>query len=179
MEPLVGVVIPAYRDPSSVRRAVAAIRASRGVRTDIVIVNNDPAQDGAELAGEVDSSCVRVIDAGFNSGFSGAINRGVRASEGEFVFFHNQDLELEPGCLATLAGLMAAHPDAACAGPKLLRPGSLAIIDSAGITMTRSRRAFDRGEGEADTGQFDQHRGGVRGQRRRAYGPPDGPGGRP
>lgn len=140
-----------------VARCVQSLVASEGVRVEVVVVNNDPATAlGAVLAPF--GPCVRLVEAGRNTGYAAAINTGVRLGEGELVLFCNQDLEVAPTFLRELAAAMERHPRAAVVGGKVLRPaaGGPVLIDTAGIALRRSRAPYDRGEGERDRGQLDR-----------------------
>ncbi len=158
IDPTVSVIIPTYGDLDSAVDGLKAVLASEGVVIDVVVVNNDPAQDAAAAIGGLGERA-RVIDIGHNVGFMGAINRGIAATVGEFVLFHNADLIVAPTYLADLTAFMRAQTDTGCATGKLLRLGLDNLpdgrIDTAGCSVRRNRHSFDRGEGEVDRGQFD------------------------
>lgn len=159
-EPRVSVIIPTYRDFELVREAVPRVLQSTGVSVDVVIVNNDPAQGVARWVAESGFEGVRAIEVGRNAGFMGAINRGIAATTGEYILFHNADLVVSPAYLAELAALMRERPRAGVASGKVLRYDlatrtATGVIDTAGIAMRRNRGAFDRGEGRPDRSQFD------------------------
>ena len=156
----VAVIIPAYRDTAAVADAVSALRASLAVKLDIVVVNNEPADSLSHLSSPSSNVTVRIIEAGFNSGFTGAVNRGIAATTAPWVFMHNQDMLVSEHHLTELVSFLGVHPEAACASGKILRMNpstahARATIDSAGIVGRRSRATFDRGEGEVDRGQYD------------------------
>jgi len=139
---------------------VPALLASEGVELDVVIVNNDTAQDVAGWVVDRGFARVRVVDAGWNSGFCAGNNRGVRESCGEFVFFCNNDLVVSPSYLRELAAFMETRPAVGATAGKLLRydlatKTKLERFDSAGIALRRNRAAFDRGENLADEGEYD------------------------
>ena len=156
----IAVVIPAYEKSALVARAVACVLASTGVTLDIVIVNNSPGMALAEIVESDAAGRVRVIEMGHNSGFVGAINAGIAASQAPHILFLNQDAELTPTYLPLLAAFLELHPDAAAASGKVLRLGGDGTVrtkkfDSAGITLRRGRGPFDRAEGATDHGQLD------------------------
>ncbi|HXG89302.1 MAG TPA: glycosyltransferase family 2 protein [Vicinamibacterales bacterium] len=63
---------------------------------------------------------VEVIEAGANLGFARANNLGIRATRSEFVLLLNPDTIVPPGALPSLIRGLAAHPEAAAAGPRLV-----------------------------------------------------------
>ncbi len=111
-----------------------------------------------------------------NLGFSRANNQAVQLAlaghEGDdlnnrYVVLCNPDVELAPQCLEEIQKILDEHPELDAVQPKLLRarrkPGfsdypetdRTDVIDSLGISMSRSRRAYNRGSGEKDQGQYD------------------------
>ncbi|MFN0096909.1 MAG: glycosyltransferase family 2 protein [Dehalococcoidia bacterium] len=155
-QPEVSVIVVAYRRLDLVERAVASVLASTGIDLEVVVVNNDRGLPVGAWAATVGDARLSVVEAGFNSGYAGGVNRGVAASRGRYVFFQNQDLTVAPDHLAQLTAFMEAHPRAGAASGKILRSGGEApMIDTAGIFMKRHRGAYDRGEGTPDVGQFD------------------------
>ncbi len=97
------------------------------------------------------------------AGFARAINSGVTRTAAPFVLFGNDDLIVEPRYVAELVAALRRRPRAALAGGKVLRADPRTglptrTIDTAGVTVLRSRRATNRGEGEPDDGRFDDER---------------------
>lgn len=65
---------------------------------------------------------VRFIVNSTNAGYAAGNNQGIEASSGDYVLLLNPDTEVTEGALDSLVEFMAAHPDAAAAGAKLVRP---------------------------------------------------------
>lgn len=108
---------------------------------------------------------------GHNQAIALALSRWEQADlEARYILISNPDIEFAPDTIRTLVGFMDAHPDIAACCPKLLRAitkydaadGGIrdvertTVIDAMGIGITKARRAYDRGAGENDTGQYDQ-----------------------
>jgi GT2 family glycosyltransferase len=91
----VSAIICAYGDQPHLADAVAALRASRDVGVEIIVVDNG-SPDTAGLSG------VTVIRPGRNTGFAGGCNLGARAATGQTLVFVNSDAIVEPDCLAVL-----------------------------------------------------------------------------
>ncbi|MGH9308280.1 MAG: glycosyltransferase family 2 protein, partial [Vicinamibacterales bacterium] len=87
--------------------------------TVITVVDNGSADGTLDMMGR-DWPTVPVIEAGANLGFARANNLGIRATRSEFVLLLNPDTIVPPGAVATLLRGLAAHPDAAAAGPRLV-----------------------------------------------------------
>lgn len=65
---------------------------------------------------------VQLIASPTNVGFSRANNLGIRATRGDYVLLLNPDTVAPPGAIQTLVRGLAAQPDAAIAGARLLSP---------------------------------------------------------
>jgi len=117
---------------------------------------------------------VEIIDPGYNIGFAAGHNLVFSAKGGsafggeksEFFQLVNPDLILEPDYIAqmlkafddpkvgaatgklyqwdTTRGILVQHKDAPC------------VLDSTGVTISKSGRARDRGQHEEDRGQYDR-----------------------
>jgi hypothetical protein len=153
--PLVSVLVPAERVHTYLLRA--SLPPLLGARTplEVVVVNAGPVGE----APRVDRP-VRVVEAGPGAGFCRAINAGVAATSGDLVLLSNADLFLTGGYVDELAAFLDRRPDVACAGGKILRydlvrDGPARVLDSAGLAAGRSRRFWDRGEGEPEVGLYD------------------------
>jgi GT2 family glycosyltransferase len=101
----------------------------------------------------------RYIDNGRNLGFAGANNRFFSQTDAEFVMPLNPDTVMEP---TYLQRLMRAFQDPAVAAAegKMVKPERLSdgswVLDGTGMTLSRARKAHERGQLEIDRGQYDQ-----------------------
>lgn len=87
--------------------------------TTITVVDNASA-DGTAAFVRANFPSVHVIDAGGNVGFARGNNLGIRATRSDYVLLMNPDTEAPPGAIQTLVRGLAAHPEAAIAGARLL-----------------------------------------------------------
>lgn len=160
--PRVSVLIPTYKDAELLRKSLPVFLEHPPDDIEIVVVNNDPSQNvRAALADCADDPRVRLVEMGWEAGFARAVNRGIRATSGEFVMLCNADLFPSPTYLAEILTFFEARPAAGAAIGKLLRYDLEAgrpteVIDTAGLVLSRQRRFMPRGEGERDVGQFDE-----------------------
>ena len=86
--------------------------------TEVVVVDN-ASSDGSSDAVEADP-VVRVVRTGANLGYGAGANRGLAATEAEFVLVSNPDVCVHPGALSALMAAFAADPTLAIAGPRIL-----------------------------------------------------------
>ena len=87
--------------------------------TTITVVDN-ASSDGTAGMVRARWPGVQVIESPTNAGFSRANNLGIRATGGDYVLLLNPDTVAPPGAIQTLVRGLAAHPDAAIAGARLL-----------------------------------------------------------
>ncbi len=95
-----------------------------------------------------------------NRGFGAGANRFLAEGRAdpylpEAALLLNPDIELEPDYAERLLDELRAHRSVALASGKLLRP-CRTRIDSAGISLPRHRRPYDRGSFQLDHGQYDE-----------------------
>ena len=87
--------------------------------TTITVVDNG-SHDGTVAMLREKWPTVDVIEAGGNVGFSRANNLGIRSTTSEFVLLLNPDTVIPPGAIPALVRGLAAHEEAAAAGPRLI-----------------------------------------------------------
>ena len=161
MTPDVSIVVVSKDSAADLPVSLAAAAAQRGVRCEIVLVDN-ASTDGSREAAAALGDAVRVVALPTNAGFAAAMNEGIAATTGRYVLALNPDCRLEPDFAAVLARRLDAA-DAAdvgsasgrlyrAAGPELARTDRL---DSTGIRFTASGRHLDRGAGETAAGRFE------------------------
>ncbi len=90
-----------------------------------------------------------------NTGFSAAHNLAILRSRAPFYLALNPDVFLFPDFVEHLVDAMDGDSQVGSASGKLLLAGDQTRIDSTGIYLVPAQRHFDRGQGEADVGQYD------------------------
>ncbi len=102
---------------------------------------------------------VKIIDPGYNIGFSKGHNDYFAKSDSEFFQLVNPDLIMSPDYVEKMLKAFD-DPNVGAATGKLLRYDfdamkALDIIDTTGVAYSRSGRGWDRGQHEVDKGQYD------------------------
>lgn len=100
-EVTVSVTVLAYGAEPWLEPCVNAVLQSRGVMTDVVLVDNGCTDGAVERLAQHD--CVTVVRPGGNLGFPGGCNLGAEHSRGEVLAFVNSDAIVEPDALARLS----------------------------------------------------------------------------
>lgn len=117
-------------------------------------------QDGSREMLEHKFPQVEIIDPGFNIGFARGHNLVFDKHQSEFFQLVNPDFIMEPNYVEEMLKAFRDDKVGAATG-KLLRfdferHHKTKIIDSTGVTISKSGRARDRGQHEADVGQYDK-----------------------
>lgn len=92
-----------------------------------------------------------------NQGFAEGNNQGMnKASKiAKYIVLLNNDIIVERNWLKEMIGVMEQDSKIAASQPKIIKMGTSNVIDSTGGMLDRMARAYDRGSGETDEGQYD------------------------
>src|ERR1700742_1813694 len=150
----VAVVIPSWNSAALLPALLDSIAAS-GEEVELLVVDNGSRDGTLELLRE---RGVEHVALPRNVGFAAAMNRGVDATDAEFVLGLNADTVVAPGAIGALAAALAADPGLGGVQPRILQtegdgagdPAS-ARLYSAGMALTRDGRAFETGAGETQS----------------------------
>lgn len=117
----ISIVIPSYRRPELLRRALASCLAQQGVSVpvEIVVVDNDEAGSArpvVEAVVETSPIPIRYV-AEPRPGISHARNTGVASAGGRYIAFLDDDEAAEPAWLAALLDAMRQSGADAVVGP--------------------------------------------------------------
>lgn len=117
--PRVSVIVVSHNRRPMLRRCLDALERSedRGA-IQILVVDNGSRDGSSEL--ELDFPNAQFIRAPKNFGLTKALNLGMRASTGEFIFWLHDDTEPAPSCVRLLVAALDAQADAAGACPLLV-----------------------------------------------------------
>ena len=128
------VVIPSYRRPDMLAKALGGCIAQQGLKEpfEIVVVDNDPAGSArpvVDAAAAASAVPIRyVLEA--RPGISHARNTGVAHAAGRYIAFLDDDEEAEPGWLAAYLGTIRRFPADAVIGPVYPRFPTGAEVDA-------------------------------------------------
>ena len=128
------VVIPSYRRPADLARAIDSVLAQQGVVSpfELLVVDNDPegsAKPVVQARAANDRVLVRYVHEP-RPGISHARNTGVAEAAGRYLAFLDDDEEADPHWLAQFLDAMARFGADAVVGPVLPRFPEGAEIDS-------------------------------------------------
>jgi N-acetylglucosaminyl-diphospho-decaprenol L-rhamnosyltransferase len=118
--PRLSIVIVSFNTGDDLAHCLTTLAdAPPAVPHEIVVVDN-ASHDGSPGMVRTSWPAVRVIELPENVGFARASNAGIRASVGELILLLNSDTSVPPGAIDALMARLAAHRQAAAAGPRLV-----------------------------------------------------------
>ena len=112
----------------------------------IIVVDNGSTDDSADLAERAGATVLRLSQ---NIGFAPAVNRGMEASDAEWVAILNNDVSLQPDWLEKLLGA-AAPEDVWFATGKVLQAADPHLLDGTFDEVSRAACASRCGFGKPD-----------------------------
>jgi GT2 family glycosyltransferase len=153
--PLVTVAIANYNGRAMLAQMLASIARQTLAPAEVVVVDDCSDDDSVEYLRAVWPH-VRVVSQPERRGVTAALNACLTASETELVGLFNNDMELDPRCLAELAAEIERHPRLGSVTPKMLDFAERSVLDGAGDALNWRGGGGRRGHGRADTGQYDR-----------------------
>jgi GT2 family glycosyltransferase len=105
--PKISVVMPCYNAERLLPECLAALRASRGVDFELVLVDDSSTDRSRAIAEEHGAT---VVPSGGRLGPAGARNVGVEHARGGIIFFVDSDVMVRPDTLARLADAFDRDP---------------------------------------------------------------------
>lgn len=162
--PKVTIIQVVYNNRRFIEPVFSAIFNQTNNDFNVVAVISGNDDGGKELLTEKFPQ-VEIIDPGYNIGFAAGHNLVFSKYQSEFFQLVNPDMIMEPNYVEQM--LKAFNdPKAGAATGKLyqckfenvgtgLKSVPTKVIDSTGVTISKSGRARDRGQHEVDDGQYD------------------------
>ena len=120
-EPLVSIIVPVFGNWAFTQRCIEAIVRCGGDAPSELIVIDDASEDETprrllRLPG------VHVVRNGVNVGFVRGCNRGAAIARGRYIFFLNNDAEIQPGAIDALLRRIERDERIGIAGSRLIYP---------------------------------------------------------
>jgi GT2 family glycosyltransferase len=156
--PLVSIITVNFRQSAVTCDLLRSLRKISYPNTEVIVVDNG-SQFYATPDFKKELPEVKVLISEENLGFAGGNNLGIQASKGEFLFFINNDTEVEDGLIENLLKRFDS-PAIGAVSPKICYFNSPDIIQYAGFSDINPLTGRNKtiGKGEADHGQYDTAR---------------------
>lgn len=138
----ISVIIPSYNGKHLLEQSLQAVFASDLSESDLsVTVVDNCSEDGTGEWLNKYYTQVQYAKLSHNTGFTGAINHGIRRTSGEYLFLLNNDCHVEPSTLAQLRDFLIQNPLLSATQPVVVSTGG--VIENIGYTIDVSRaKAF-------------------------------------
>jgi GT2 family glycosyltransferase len=153
----VSIILLSYNRPAYLAQALPSLLRQTHKNLEIIVVDNQSAssEEIGRIVGEHPS--VKLIRNSLNLGFAGGMNTGLREASGEYVYLTEDDVIVEENCISMLVEYMTSNPTTGLAAPIMYNMSDRTIKCAGGnFALDAIYRKKIFGEGENDTGQFDQ-----------------------
>jgi GT2 family glycosyltransferase len=149
---MISVVILNFNGKRYLEKSLSALESQTYRDFEVIVVDN-ASSDGSVDYLEAHFPSARIVENEKNLGFAGGTNSGIRLAKGEYILTLNNDTQVDRRFLECLVEAMQSDKCVGTCAPKMLLPDGR--INSAGVCLSRSGAAWDRGMFEPDCGQYD------------------------
>lgn len=146
--PAASAVVVNWNGGAALMRCLEALIAQTLQPLEVILVDN-ASTDGSVGVVSARWPAISVLSLTANTGFAGAVDRGVRAARAPLILTLNYDVVLTPNYLAEIARVLAGQADVGWGQGLLLRGTPEApdgLVDSAGHEIFRNRWVRSRAE---------------------------------
>jgi GT2 family glycosyltransferase len=150
-KPVVSVVIVNYNGEKFLKKCLEGLLIQTYLNIEIIIVDNASTDNSVEYLKSFFKELIIIVNSS-NLGFAGGVNTGIRKAQGALIMTLNNDTWPDSNCVERLVSEMTSDDHTGMCAAKMLFPDT--SINSAGIFISRSGAAWDRGKFEADKGQY-------------------------
>jgi hypothetical protein len=148
---MISVVVLNFNGRQHLEGCLSSLRSQTCDDFEVIVVDNCSADGSVEFLKEKFPEFRLVVNSS-NLGFAGGTNSGIRQARGEHILTLNNDTVADRRFIERLAEPMSQDPSIGMCASKMLFPDGR--INSAGICLSRSGAAWDRGMFERDSGQY-------------------------
>ena len=160
MSGLVSIILINFNGLADLPGCLRSVKSQDYRDIELIMIDNDSSDGSTEILREFADDpesrerfagdSPRLIANESNTGFSPALNQGIRESTGDLVMPLNTDIVLEEGFVSSLVSAVGEEGVGSASGKLLRFPpfGRDNVIDSVGHVIFANRLAENRGEGE-------------------------------
>lgn len=141
---MISVVIPNYNGKHFLKACIESLECQTFRNIEVIVVDNASSDGSIEYLNE-NYSHVKVIELSTNTGFSPAVNVGIKASRGEYIFLLNNDTEIDSECIAKLYDFIQKDKSIFSVNSKMVQYNNRQLLDDAGDEYNIFGWAFKRG----------------------------------
>jgi GT2 family glycosyltransferase len=154
---LVSVVIPNWNGKKFLAGCLGSLKTQTYENHEIIVVDNGSIDGSCEYIEEnyPETTLVRFSK---NTGFSVAVNSGIKKAKGTYIALLNNDTVVAPDWLAFMVEALERTPEAGSVACKMLSYEDHTLLDGAGDGYRRGGLPGRIGHRERDFGQFETER---------------------
>ncbi|MDL2216038.1 glycosyltransferase family 2 protein, partial [Ruminococcaceae bacterium OttesenSCG-928-N02] len=143
------IIIPNLNGEGWLEDSIRSCFAQTETDFEMIIIDNGSTDTSMDIIRRCarDWPLFTIIENEENTGFSYAVNQGIRVAKGEYVVLFNNDAFAEPGWLAALIETADANPKAFSVCSLMLRHATPHLADDAGDYVCILGWACKRGDG--------------------------------
>lgn len=141
------IIIPNYNGLAFLKSCLKALSGQTAKDFAILVVDNGSTDGSAEW---LQNEGIRSVFLSENTGFSGAVNVGIRACDTPYVILLNNDTEPEPGYVEALERAITRSERIFSVSSRMLQSREPSLLDDAGDMYTVLGWAFQRGTGRPE-----------------------------
>ncbi|MEW6413132.1 MAG: glycosyltransferase family 2 protein [Candidatus Zixiibacteriota bacterium] len=105
----ISVIIVTHNSCPALSFSLTALkRGMAEIPSELIVVDNDSHDDSVEIVREIFPEA-RVLENDTNAGFARACNQGAKVAVGDYLLFHNPDLEIDSPAITEMLGVFAAR----------------------------------------------------------------------
>jgi len=149
---VIDIIIPNWNGRTLLKTCLDSLhgQSSRAFRT--IVVDNG-STDGSVSFIEKNYPDVKIIELDENKGFSAAVNRGILASDSQWVVLLNNDVEVASDCMEYLDNVCSHHQEYDFFALKMIDFHKRTHIDGAGDSVMRGGVGYRLGTMEIQADQ--------------------------
>ncbi len=141
---MVSIVIPNYNGKHFLKKCLDSISKQTYKNIETIVVDNASSDNSIEFVKDEYPNVI-TISMTTNTGFSGAVNKGIIESKGDYVFLLNNDTEIDEKCVEYLVNTIKQNQNIFSVNSKMIQYNNRALLDDAGDEYNIFGWAFKRG----------------------------------
>jgi GT2 family glycosyltransferase len=155
---LVSIIIVNYNAGFYLKQCIESIISQTLKSFEIIVIDNHSTDDSLEWVTPAD--IIQIIRNPSNVGFAKGQNQGMRLARGKYILALNFDIVLQPNFLEEMVTAIELSVSIGTVSGKMLRLENgrqvVNVIDNTGLLLPERRVPIHRGQGEIDTGQYNE-----------------------
>lgn len=149
MQTLVTIIIPNYNGLKFMEPCFEALEKQSYQHYEILVVDNGSTDGSVDWLKEHGISTIFLKE---NTGFSGAVNVGIRAARTPYVILLNNDTQVLPDYVKELVAAIGSSPKIFSVSSKMIQLCHKDLMDDAGDMYSLLGWAYQRGVGQKSSG---------------------------